>query len=317
MLLLDGEPFKLDDVATAEFAKNYTYMIPRSKVSRNRVTGVIEIAQGVGITAEYRFINNRSKKECRLRYYEYSHWDDTLRKEVYFPENIMIGDTGLLHVGRTQAELNYFLNNHPGLEGGDSRKDYPRYPILFRLKNKPKDSMVAMERYNIRKEMEQYIDPENPKAWKFDRLLSCCQALANDTEFASIPQGLQLPSEVLNYREIEAMDKEERKEYEVVLRVALLKVISDFPEYAKDRLLVSLDREWLTIINRASQTEFTNFRFDPQTSSWVEFENNKWLTVLKCKSNENPHNRLMKEMKADPKLQAKIQGFADKVGASV
>ncbi|MGK3946592.1 hypothetical protein ABK046_50565, partial [Streptomyces caeruleatus] len=61
----------------------------------------------------------------------------------------------------------------------------------------------------------------------------------------------------MNYREIEAMDKEERKEYEVVLRVALLKVISDFPEYAKDRLLVSLDREWLTIINRASQTEFT------------------------------------------------------------
>jgi hypothetical protein len=313
-LLLDGEPFRLDDLAHKEFGRNFTYMMPMNKASRNRNTGHLELPHGIGIPAEYRFIEKKSNKECTLRYFEFSRWDDTLRKEVYTPEQIMIGDRGIMPISSNQAELNFFLHNHPGLEHGEQRKRYPRYPIIFALKNKPKQGMMEMEKWKIKKEMESYIDPENPKAWKFDKLVAACQALANDTEFASIPPNLRLPSEVLNYREVEEMNAEEREAYEVVLRMALLNIIAQHPHYAMDRLIKSLDREMLTIINRASRTEFTNFKFDTASSTWVEFEKDKWSPVLKVKQSANPNMALCKEMKADPKFEAKITAIANRAG---
>jgi hypothetical protein len=314
-LLLDGQPFKLDDLAVKEYSRNFTYMIPKSKVSQNRVNGRLEIGSGVGIPPEYRFIDSKSGKECTLRYFEVARWDDTQRKDSFFPEQVMIGETGKLIVGETQAELNFFLNLHPGLEGGVMRAKYPRYPVIFRLKNKSKDATKQLEEWKIKKEMEEYIHPESSKAWKFDRLVAACEALANDNEFASIPVDLRLPEEVLNYREIELMPREERDAFETVLRVALINVIDKWPRYAHDRLMKSRDRVMLALINRASQTEFTNFKFDVASSTWVEMVKDKWTPILKVKQSANPKNALVKEMANDPKFYAQIEAIANRTGS--
>lgn len=314
-LLLDGKPFKLEDLANQEFGRRFTYMFPKSKVSFSRITGQVEIGSGVGIPAEYRFVESKSNKECVLRYYEHVRWDDTTRRDVYTPEQIIIGETGKLIVDSVQAELNFFLHLHPGLDGGVMRAKYPRYPILFRLLNKSKDATKQLEEWKLRKEMDEYIHPDSPKAWKFDRLVAACEALANDNEFASIPVNLKLPAEIYNYKEVEIMPKDEREDFEKVLRVALINVIDKWPRYAHDRLMKSRDRVMLALINRASQTEFTNFKFDVASSTWVEMVKDKWTPILKVKQSANPKNALVKEMANDPKFYAQIEAIANRTGS--
>lgn len=303
MLLLDDKPYKLSDEDTITYGKNLTYLIPQSKVSRNAVTKRLEVPQGIGIPCTFRFIN-KDGKESTLRYFDHSYYDEGLKREIYTPEQLLIDNTGRMIVSKTDAEKNFFLNMHPGLDEGVSRKHYPRYPIIFRIKDKPKENIARMEDFKLKRELEAYIDPASSKSWDFEQLVAMCQVLASDNDPNSRPYNLVLPDEVLGYGEIEAMDAAEKKRYEPVLRVALLDVINKWPQYAKDRMHVSMDREVMTTINKAMKDP--TFRFNPSNNTWEEQVDTKWLPLLKCQPNQDAKERLLKEMKVDPKLNDKV-----------
>jgi len=262
-LLVDGKPFRLDDLAIKDFSRNYTYIVPKTAVRIRPDNGLLEVATGFGISTEYRMIDKNTGRELTVRYYESSYYDDGIKREVYSPSNIMIDSTGKIMIPSVQAELNWFLNNHPGLEEGVQRKNYPRYPILFRLLNKPKAAENKLELFRLRKELSEYIDPESKKAWKYDQLVAACELLCNDREFASIPNGLIMPKDILSYQEMsQERDEKVREGNEMIMRSALLGLIDAYPEYTKDRLVNSIERRIMLLINKVDQFDITGVRFE-------------------------------------------------------
>lgn len=313
-LLVDGKPFRLDDLAIKEFSRNYTYIVPKTAVRRRPDNGVLEVATGVGIPTDYRMVDKVTGREMTVRYYETSYWDDTARKDVYSPSNLMIDNTGKLMISSVQAELNWFLNNHPGLENSPQRKNYPRYPILFRLLNKPKAAENKLELFRLRKELSEYIDPESKKAWKYDQLVAACELLCNDREFASIPNGLIMPKDILSYQEMsQERDEKVREGNELIMRSALLGLIDAYPEYTKDRLVNSIERRIMLLINKVDQFDITGVRFDVKTRKWIETSGDKAVPFLAVPENAEPKKHLLKECKKDPKLLAKIEELASSV----
>jgi hypothetical protein len=317
-LLVDGKPFRLDDLAIKEFARNYTFIVPKTAVRRRPDNGVIEVSSGFGIPTEYRMIEKNSGRELTVRYYESSYYDDGIKREVYSPSNIMINETGKLMIPSVQAELNWFLNNHPGLEDGVQRKSYPRYPILFRLLNKPKDADRQIELFRIRREMYEYIDVDSKKAWKFDQLIAACEVLVNDKDFASVPSGFQLPTDIYSYKDmLRDNDESSREGHEKVLRAALLQVIEMYPQYAKDRLINSVDRRIVQLINLADQFELTGVKFDQKSRKWVETEDDKLVPFLAVPENKDPKKHLLAECKKDHRLLDKVEKYANLAGVFV
>lgn len=317
-LLVDGKPFRLDDLAIKEFARNYTYIVPKTAVRTRPDNGLIEVASGFGIPTDYRMIDKTTGRELTVRYYESSYYDDGIKREVYSPSNIMILETGKLMIPSTQAELNWFLNNHPGLEDGVQRKSYPRYPILFRLLNKPKNADRQIDKFRIRRELYEYIDSESKKAWKFDQLVAACEVLSNDKDFGSVPSGLQLPTDILTYKDmLRDNDELSRAGHESVIRAALLTVIEMYPEYAKDRLINSVDRRITQLINLADQFELTGVKFDQKARKWVETEDEKLVPFLVVPENKDPKKHLLAECKKDHRLLDKIEKYANLAGVFV
>jgi hypothetical protein len=313
-LLVDGKPFRLDDLAIKDFARNYTYIVPKTAVRIRPDNGLLEVANGFGIPTEYRMIDKNSGRELTVRYYESSYYDDGIKREVYSPSNIMIDSTGKIMIPSVQAELNWFLNNHPGLEEGVQRKNYPRYPILFRLLNKPKAAENKLELFRLRKELSEYIDPESKKAWKYDQLVAACELLCNDKEFASIPNGLVMPKDILSYQEMgQERDEKTREGNEMIMRSALLGLIDAYPEYTKDRLVNSIERRIMLLINKVDQFDITGVRFDLKTRKWIETDKDKAVPFLAVPENVEPKKHLLKECKKDPKLLAKIEELASLV----
>lgn len=313
-LLVDGKPFRLDDLAIKEFARNYTYIVPKTAVRRRPDNGLLEVANGVGIPTDYRMVDKVTGREMTVRYYETSYWDDTARKDVYMPSNIMIDNTGKIMISSVQAELNWFLNNHPGLENSPQRKNYPRYPILFRLLNKPKAAENKLELFRLRKELSEYIDPDSKKAWKYDQLVAACELLCNDKEFASIPNGLIMPKDILSYQEMaQERDEKVREGNEMIMRSALLGLIDAYPEYTKDRLVNSIERRIMLLINKVDQYDITGVRFDLKSKKWIETDGDKAVPFLAVPENVEPKKHLLRECKKDPKLLAKIEEIANRV----
>ncbi len=315
-LLVDGKPFRLDDLAIKDYSRTYTYIFPKSAVRRRPDNGVIEAATGYGIPTEYRMVDPTTKREITVRYYESARWDDTVRKDVYSPDNILMENTGKMIVSQIQAELNWFLNNHPGLEDGPQRKFFPRYPVLFRLLNKPKDADRRLDRFRIRRELSEFIDTESKKSWKFDQLIAACEVLTSDNDIGSIPTGMMLPKDIQTYRDMSnERDPDIIKGYESVLRAALLELIDNYPEYAKDRLVLSVDRRIMMLINRADRYELTGVRYDSKIRKWVEQEGDKNVPFLGVPDNSDHKKHLLKECKKDPKLLEKIERYANLVEA--
>lgn len=325
-LLLDGEEFSLDELARNQLNRDVTYMLPKSAVSRSRTNGKVEINNGVGIPAAYRMIYTdpimKKQREVEVRYYETARWDDTLRKNVYMPDNVMIegstGGNGKLIVGKYQQELNWFLQNHPGLQDGTQRKNYPRYPILFRMLDKGKESRSSIQLYGIKREVMEFVDPNSKTAWGYEKLIAACETLSNDGNFASIPAGanLYVTNEIHNYREykmIPANDTEAREDAENIMRAALMRLIEAFPEYAKDRLLDSQDRVLNEIVLRVGMTEITGVKYDAANSVWVEnYGTPEQKVLMKVAKNQDANRALFLECKKDYKFKAKMHELATK-----
>jgi hypothetical protein len=257
MLIVNKSPFLMEEGHRKEYGRKTTYMFPKSAISIDQRTGKVSMAQAIGIPAEYRMIHPQTKVQQTVRYYESSYWDETLKREVYSPENIMITNTGQLHVPSENVELNYFLQNHPGLEEGKQRKNglNNRYPIIFRCLDKPKHYDNAYKVSMVKKEVLDLLDPNGKAPFDFNHLLAACETISSDQDLTSIPHGWIAPMEVHSWREFrEAKTESEIEDATLIMRGVLTSIAEAHPQYAKDKMILAIDNKIRKIIFKASMT---------------------------------------------------------------
>ena len=278
MLLKDGKPFELSKEEILEYSREIVFLQPTDP-KWNPANGDYDIKGGTGITTSYitTTTGGANGKQMMIRYYENSYYDDTSKREVYQPNNIMIQHPLMfIKTRKDQYELNWFLLNHPGNMNHPAREaaraEGTRDPLFhvvgqFRVHDKNKKAQMHLLRLKYHKALMDHILEGGSKSWKHKELVSACETL-----IAAQDPLKRLPNDIYNYS---AYGEEESD----ILRAALATFCDNNENisFAHATLITDRNVNVASKINNAlSNPEKSCFDFDAPKRQFKIKKDGKW-----------------------------------------
>lgn len=274
-LLLDGQPF---DPFTNEkvfgkklpikedFETEHIWRVAKHLISRYNLDGdgpgVIRLRApaNTGIPVEYLMVDNAGKRIGKVRYFESADYDDAKKKYDYAPYSIDIDRTGVLKTTQRDADLNWFLTNHPRNASNPLRskirEGYGLVEAKFESVSNGAEIDIANRKMRAVQFMMPLLSPDSKDAWKWNQLVGACESLTEGNDFQ------RLPAAIKNYRSCA-----ENKTNEDLLRSALFNYMMEFPYEVKEHLHYSKTRKITTAISQLQKAEL--LRFDGPGRKWV------------------------------------------------
>ena len=124
MIYKNDKEYKLTKEEKNLYSKRMKFMLPPSLKVWNKLNSRYDMPRSIGLETFYYHFDSIEKENVMIRYVEKIQTDRKDKTE-YFPENIVIGHSGEINTTEQQADLNYFLANHPG-NGSNVSRDKTR-----------------------------------------------------------------------------------------------------------------------------------------------------------------------------------------------
>lgn len=124
MIYKNDKEYKLTKEEKHLYAKRMKFMLPPSLKVWNKLNNRYDMPRSIGLETFYYHFDNAEKENVMIRYVEKIQTDRKDKTE-YFPDTLVIGHSGEINTTEQQADLNYFLSNHPG-NGSNVSRDKSR-----------------------------------------------------------------------------------------------------------------------------------------------------------------------------------------------
>ena len=304
MLLVDDKPYQLTQADTDKYSGKVAIMVVESRVRESVDNRRIEAGAFSGILTHYTTM--LGGKKCRVRYYENENWDDTLRRNIYEPEYIMIdGRAGGFELDN-DPEKAWFFFNHPGWDEHPDRKSAEgRQPLIPRGTRKQFRIRQAMDK-SVGKvfEIQKAIDKlsEASKKWTAQEMHGIAQTLSDNQSSA-----LRLPWQVIQHNDITKEDIE-------ALRGALVITYLQDPVYFYKTIMETRQAQLASAVLALSRGEGKVLNFDPTSLTWSLNEGKKEATKLgTIAAKDDPASALVKLALKDTAIGDKLIRASDNI----
>ncbi len=298
MLLVDDKPYSLSAAEQEKYNGKYAITVLQERIRLNDENRRVEAGAFSGILTEY--FTQLNGKRSKVRYFEASTWDDSIKREVFDPVYLMIdGRAGGFEVDNN-PELAWFLHNHTGWDEHPDRKPMAegRQPLIQRNVLKQfhirqlKDKNIA-KIFDVQK-ARKALDAASEK-WSYKEMQGIAATLVSNQSSA-----LVLDWRIMGYKDIAPADQD-------ALRGALIMAYDQDPLYFSRLIGGSRESQLNSAIIDLQAGENALLVFDPTSFTWSLNTGGKDAEKLcTVKKSDDPTSFLTKAALKDTAIGDKI-----------
>lgn len=255
-LELDGKPYRLTKEENAKYSKNMIFRVGTQHIRVNHDPELprVEVSP-VHIMPEYRhskMVDGLKEGLGKLVYFNSKNYNTDSKRDEYSPARIPFPNTG--YIKSDDAEMNFFLDNHPNNEVVKANPEHPNFSATTDtyfstyMKERKRNSMV--ETLKLGGELSlRLLDPQEYSFEQLKGLAQQVQKTANDYHMA---------------HKLYSLDDKDPED----LRSELARLAATYPFAMKD-LMESKRVDYLEWVNKLYEVKL------------IQIVNNEWFMVEK------------------------------------